>query len=63
VTEAARRESYVKVQEIVARDLPYVVLWYEDSTAVVRKGLGGFSLSPFGFFSSLAGVHPVEAPP
>jgi ABC-type transport system substrate-binding protein len=45
------------VQRILARDLPYVVLWYEDSTAVLRKNLTGFQLSPFGFFSSLANVR------
>jgi len=60
-SEAARRQIYLAVQPILARDLPYVVLWYEDSTAVMRKGLTGFSLSPFGFFSSLAKVRPVEA--
>jgi peptide/nickel transport system substrate-binding protein len=62
-TEAERRTRYAKVQEILARDLPYVVLWYEDSTAVVRKGLSGISLSPFGFFSSLAKARPVGAQP
>ncbi len=62
-SEAARRESYLAVQPILARDLPYVVLWYEDCTAVMRKGLTGFSLSPFGFFSSLAKVRPVETGP
>jgi peptide/nickel transport system substrate-binding protein len=62
-SEAARRQSYLAVQPILARDLPYVVLWYEDSTAVLRKGLTGFSLSPFGFFSSLANVRRVEASP
>ena len=56
-SEAERRASYFEVQDILARDLPYVVLWYEDSTAVMRKGLSGFSLSPFGFFSSLADVR------
>ena len=56
-TEAERRQSYLAVQAALARDLPYVVLWYEDSTAVLRKGLTGFKLSPFGFFSSLARVR------
>jgi peptide/nickel transport system substrate-binding protein len=60
-SEAERRQSYAQVQEILARDLPYVVLWYEDSTAVVRKGLTGVSLSPFGFFSSLARVQPLKS--
>jgi peptide/nickel transport system substrate-binding protein len=61
-SEAARRQSYLKVQDILARDLPYVVLWYEDSTVVLRKGLSGLSLSPFGFFSSLASLRRVETP-
>jgi hypothetical protein len=39
-----------------------VVLWYEDSTVVLRKGLSGLSLSPFGFFSSLASLRRVEPP-
>jgi peptide/nickel transport system substrate-binding protein len=53
-----RREAYLEAQRIVARDLPYVILWHEDSTAVVRRGFRGFHVSPFGFFSTLADVRP-----
>ena len=58
-SESVRRAAYLTIQADLARDLPYVVLWYEDSTAVLRKGLAGFELSPFGFFSSLARLRRV----
>ncbi len=61
-TEAERRQRYLGVQRRLARDLPYIVLWYEDSTAVLRKGLTGFQLSPFGFFGSLAKVTRAAGP-
>ncbi len=53
-----RREAYLASQRIVARDLPYVILWHEDSNAIVRKGYRGFHVSPFGYFSTLAEVRP-----
>jgi peptide/nickel transport system substrate-binding protein len=33
---AKRRELYNKVQEIVAKELPYVFLWHEEIFAVVK---------------------------
>jgi peptide/nickel transport system substrate-binding protein len=57
-----RREAYLDAQRILARELPYVILWHEDATAVVRRGFRDFHVSPFGFFSTLATVRPPAAP-
>ncbi len=51
-----RAELYAQVQEILARDLPYVSLWHEDQVAIVHRRVRQFDLSPFGFFTPLAKV-------
>ncbi|MDF1563226.1 MAG: ABC transporter substrate-binding protein [Deltaproteobacteria bacterium] len=51
-----RAALYAEVQEHLARDLPYVSLWHEDQLAIVHRRTEGFELSPFGFFTPLAGV-------
>jgi peptide/nickel transport system substrate-binding protein len=56
-----RRETYLAAQRLLARELPYVILWHEDSTAVVRRGYQDFHVSPFGHFSTLAKVRPPAA--
>jgi peptide/nickel transport system substrate-binding protein len=55
---ADRKEAYLDAQRLLATDLPYVILWHEDSTAVVRRGFENFHVSPFGYFSTLATVRP-----
>jgi peptide/nickel transport system substrate-binding protein len=60
---AARARDYAKAQEILADELPYIVLWHEDSVAVVRSDLAGFHLSPFGYFGGLAQAHRTAGSP
>jgi len=51
-----RKEYYRRVQEILARDLPYVSLWHYDNVAVMRKNVEGFVLDPRGDLYSLKDV-------
>jgi peptide/nickel transport system substrate-binding protein len=55
--EESRRRRYLEVQQKVAAELPYLVLWYEDQVAVLREDLEGFTLSPVGSLDSLAQAH------
>ncbi len=48
-----RKKYYARIQEILARDLPYISLWYYDNIAVMRKNLHGFALDPRGDLFSL----------
>jgi peptide/nickel transport system substrate-binding protein len=50
---AKRRELYNKVQDIVAKELPYVFLWHEEIFAVVNKGVKDFEIYADGRFASL----------
>ena len=53
---ARRREIYIKVQAILAEEVPYVSLWFPDNVAVAQKGVGNLLLPPDGNFSFIAGV-------
>jgi len=47
VTDRAAREAiYREVQEIVAYDLPYFTLFFQEQTLVATKGLGGVGIVP-----------------
>jgi peptide/nickel transport system substrate-binding protein len=53
-TDQARRKSdYMQAQQILARDLPAVNLWYKDSIVVHNRRLGGITISPSGSFEFL----------
>jgi peptide/nickel transport system substrate-binding protein len=51
-----RRAIYRKIQEIVAGDLPYISLWYNDNVAVMKENLEGYVLYPAGDFRALKDV-------
>jgi peptide/nickel transport system substrate-binding protein len=51
--EAARRRDYVQVQQILARDLPSIPLWYPNNAVVHSKRLVGVHLDPGGTFDFL----------
>lgn len=51
---AARREIYVQVQKLAAKELPYVSLWWMDNVAVMDERLSGFVPYPNGDLISLA---------
>jgi peptide/nickel transport system substrate-binding protein len=44
--EARRKADYVQAQQILARDLPAVNLWYQDAVMVHSRRVSGVSLSP-----------------
>jgi peptide/nickel transport system substrate-binding protein len=48
-----RRVIYGEVQRILARDLPYVPLWWWRNVAVMQRTLRGFELYPDGNLISL----------
>ncbi len=49
----ARRDIYAKVQQQLARELPYVSLWHEDNIAVMRRGVEGYAPTPNARFELL----------
>jgi peptide/nickel transport system substrate-binding protein len=51
--QATRKEILARVQEIVARDEPYINLWYVDNVCVHRDRLTGIALSPGGDYDFL----------
>jgi peptide/nickel transport system substrate-binding protein len=52
----ARKLIYARVQENLARDLPYISLWHYDNVVVMRKNVHGFVLDPSGDLFSLKDV-------
>jgi peptide/nickel transport system substrate-binding protein len=51
--QARRRDDYVKVQQILARDLPSINLWYLDTVVIHNKRLENVHTSPSGNFEFL----------
>ena len=51
--EATRRREYVEVQQILARDLPSIPLWYPNNELVHSTRVSGVKLDPGGTFDFL----------
>jgi peptide/nickel transport system substrate-binding protein len=51
--QGRRKDILARVQEIVARDEPYINLWYVDNVCVHRERLEGIALSPGGDYDFL----------
>jgi peptide/nickel transport system substrate-binding protein len=51
--QAERKKDYVKVQRILASDLPVINLWYLDNVAVSNRRVQGVRLSPSGDYKFL----------
>ncbi len=51
-----RRRLYGRVQDLVARDVPYVSLWYKENVIVAQPELTGLQISPYVDFALLARV-------
>src|SRR5579875_2846671 len=51
--EAKRKQIVDQIQEIVARDEPYINLWYYDNICVHRRRITNIQLSPGGDFDFL----------
>lgn len=54
--EEARRALYLRAQQILDEEVPYIPLWYPDNVAVGRRGLEGLVLPPDGTFGFLSGA-------
>jgi peptide/nickel transport system substrate-binding protein len=52
-SEAARRRDYVEVQQILARELPSIPLWYPNNEVVHSTRVVGVRLDPGGTFDFL----------
>ncbi len=51
-----RRVIYNKVQNIVARDLPYISLWHENNISIVSKRVKGYKQHPMGAYLSFKNI-------
>ncbi len=51
-----RRAICAQIQQLAARDLPYLPLWWIDTVTVANRRLGGFTPYPDGSLRSLASV-------
>jgi peptide/nickel transport system substrate-binding protein len=56
-----RLALFQEVQRIVARDVPYISLWYKTNFAVVQRTLTGVHLTPLADLDFLRGVARVPA--
>jgi peptide/nickel transport system substrate-binding protein len=55
--QSRRTALYQQVQQIVARDLPYVSLYHRSNIAIMNKDLEGFEMYPAGFLLSIADMR------
>jgi len=51
---SAAAVSYRELQILLAKDLPYIPLWYEDQVAVVRREVTGYTVATDGNYDALA---------
>ena len=54
---ASRRLFYGEVQRAIARDVPYISLWYKTNVAVFQPDIHGVRLSPIADFTFLKDVY------
>jgi peptide/nickel transport system substrate-binding protein len=57
VEDERRRALYGEVQQAVARDVPYIPLWYKTNVAVFQPDIHGVRLSPIADFTFLKNVY------
>ena len=53
----ARRALYVRAQQLIAEDVPYIPLWYRTNVAVMQADIQGVTLSPIAEFTFLKDVY------
>lgn len=58
--EERRRQLYIEVQRIIARDVPYISLSHLRNFVVAQRSLAGISLTPIGDFLFLKDVGRVH---
>ncbi len=57
IDEQKRKQIYVRVQQLLAHDLPYIDLWYLDNVVVHSKRLSDVTISPPGNYDFLTSVR------
>ncbi|MGH9568395.1 MAG: ABC transporter substrate-binding protein, partial [Candidatus Angelobacter sp.] len=60
VDQKRRKEIYARVQQILARDLPYIDLWYFDNVVVHSRRIENLQVNPPGNYDFLATVKLVN---
>jgi peptide/nickel transport system substrate-binding protein len=55
--DSERGELYGRIQHAVARDVPYIPLWYKTNVAVFQPDVQGVRLSPIADFTFLKDVY------
>lgn len=60
VDEARRQELYRAIARRLVYDVPYVPLWFETQTAVLRDDIADYRLDADGSFDGLATAHRVK---
>ena len=51
--QKSRARLYAEIQQVLAEDVPYVNLWYQDNVLVATKRVRGLSLNPSGNYDFL----------
>jgi peptide/nickel transport system substrate-binding protein len=60
MNQEKRKVLCSEVQTILAEDLPYVPLWFNDVVSVHRHSLGPLELSPTADYNFLTTLHPTQ---
>jgi peptide/nickel transport system substrate-binding protein len=55
--DVRRRQAYADAQRLIARDVPYISLWYKTNVAIFQPDIHGVSLSPIADFTFLKDVY------
>ncbi|HEX4545328.1 MAG TPA: ABC transporter substrate-binding protein [Candidatus Acidoferrum sp.] len=58
MNQEKRKALCGEVQRILAEDLPYIPLWFNDVVSVHRRSLGPLELSPTADYDFLVDLHP-----
>jgi peptide/nickel transport system substrate-binding protein len=58
MNQGKRKALCTEVQKILAEDLPYMPLWFNDVVSVHRRSLGALDLPSTGNYNFLATLHP-----
>jgi peptide/nickel transport system substrate-binding protein len=57
VDQEKRKQIYAQIQQILARDLPYINLWYFDNVVVHSARVRNLHVNPAGNYDFLTSVH------
>ena len=58
MNQEKRKALCSEVQKILADDLPYLPLWFNDVVSVHRRSLGALDLPSTGSYNFLTTLHP-----